>query len=139
MIGAWQDPGRLGRSAYTYFHLPMIAGIVLSTVGDETVIARPDHGLGWTRAVLVLGGPALFVAGHALYKWSLTGHVPVPRAVAAPAAVVALVPLARLAPPVAAELVPVAVIAVVAALDAVRVSRNVVTQSAWSCSGGNGG
>ena len=23
-----EDPGRLGRSAYTYFHLPMVAGII---------------------------------------------------------------------------------------------------------------
>ena len=129
VIGASDDPGRLGRSAYTYFHLPMIAGIVLSAVGDETVIAHPGHDLGWTRAVLVLGGPALFLAGHALYKWSLTGHVPGSRAVAA-AVLVALAPLARHAPPVAVELLPVAVIAVVATLDAVRASRNIATQSA---------
>ncbi len=129
VIGASEDPGRLGRSAYTYFHLPMIAGIVLSAVGDETVVAHPDHELGWTRATLALGGPALFLAGHALYKWSLTNRVPVSRSVAA-AALVALVPLARYTPPVAAELVPVAVIAVVAALDAAHASRNLTTAGA---------
>jgi low temperature requirement protein LtrA len=118
VIGSSADPGRLGRSAYTYFHLPMVAGIVLAAVADELVIAHPGESLGWNRALLALGGPALFLAGHALFKWSLTRAVPVPRVLAA-AALVALVPLARRAPTVAAELLPVAAIAVVAALDAV--------------------
>ena len=35
------DPGRLGRSAYTYFHIPMVAGIIVTAVGDELAIAHP--------------------------------------------------------------------------------------------------
>jgi low temperature requirement protein LtrA len=126
VIGSSTDPGRLGRSAYTYFHLPMVAGIVLAAVADELIVAHPAGVLGWPRAVLALGGPALFLAGHALFKWSLTGKVPASRVVAA-AALVALVPLARYAPPVAAGLVPVAAIAAVATLDALHLRRNIVT------------
>jgi low temperature requirement protein LtrA len=123
VIGASPDPGRLGRSAYTYFHIPMVAGIVVAAVADELLVAHPGRELGWTPAVLALGGPALFLAGHALFKGSLSGSVPVSRIVAA-GALVALVPLARYAPPVTAELLPVAAIAVVATLDAVHMARN---------------
>jgi low temperature requirement protein LtrA len=28
VISSSEDPGRLGRSAYTYFHFPMVAGII---------------------------------------------------------------------------------------------------------------
>src|SRR3569833_2812853 len=34
-----EDPGRLARLAYTYLHLPIVAGIVVSAVGDEVVLA----------------------------------------------------------------------------------------------------
>ena len=97
----------------------MVAGIVLSAVADERVIAHPGGRLGWTAALVALGEPAMFLAGHGLYKGALSGHVPVPRFAGA-AMLVALVPLARCVPAVAAELVPVVVIAVIATLDAVR-------------------
>jgi low temperature requirement protein LtrA len=118
VIGSSQDPGRLGRSAYTYFQLPIVAGIVVSAVAGQRVIAHPGGRLGWTGAMVALGGTATFLAGHALYKGALSGHVPVSRFVGA-AVLFALVPLARSFPPVPAELVPVLVIAVVATLDAV--------------------
>jgi len=62
------DPGRLARSAYTYLHAPILAGIVVTAVADELVLAHPDHA---TPAGLwaILGGPALFVAANALFKW----------------------------------------------------------------------
>jgi low temperature requirement protein LtrA len=41
VIAGSADPGRLGRSAYTYCHLPMVAGIIVTAVGDELVIATP--------------------------------------------------------------------------------------------------
>ncbi len=40
-IGLAGDPGRLGRSAYTYFHVPMVAGIIVTAVADELTIAHP--------------------------------------------------------------------------------------------------
>src|SRR5215207_2545997 len=35
------DPGRLGRFAYTYLHIPMVAGVIVTAVGDELVIVHP--------------------------------------------------------------------------------------------------
>ena len=34
------DPGRLGRSAYTYFYLPMVAGIIVTTTVGRPAASR---------------------------------------------------------------------------------------------------
>jgi low temperature requirement protein LtrA len=68
VLAAAADPGRLARSAYTYFHLPMVAGIIAVAAADELTVAHPgDHGTPASVA-LTLGGTMLFVAGHALFK-----------------------------------------------------------------------
>ena len=77
-----EDPGRLARSAYTYFHLPMIAGIIAIAAADELTVAHPgEHGTPASVA-LSLGGTALFLAGHAFFKWAVFGEVPWSRLVA---------------------------------------------------------
>ena len=42
---ATRRPGRLARDAYTYLHLPIVAGIIVTAVGDEIVIAHPGGAL----------------------------------------------------------------------------------------------
>lgn len=76
------DPGALGRTAYTYIHLPMIAGIVVSAVGDELQIAHPLGHATPETAIALLGGPALFLAGHALFKYCVFNVASAPRLVA---------------------------------------------------------
>ncbi|MCA9862249.1 MAG: low temperature requirement protein A [Thermomicrobiales bacterium] len=73
------DPGALGRTAYTYIHLPMIAGIVVSAVGDELQIAHPLGHATPEAAIALLGGPLLFLAGHALFKYVVFHVVSLPR------------------------------------------------------------
>jgi low temperature requirement protein LtrA len=67
------DPGRLGRFAYTYLHIPMVAGIIVTAVGDELVIAHPFGHASLDTLATVLGGPALFLAGHLLFKRAVFG------------------------------------------------------------------
>jgi low temperature requirement protein LtrA len=62
------DTGRLARSAYTYCHIPVIAGIILSAVSDEFVLGHPDHHVEPFQAVAILGGPALFLFGNLIFK-----------------------------------------------------------------------
>src|SRR5919112_1286165 len=77
-----EDPGRIARSAYTYFHLPMIAGIIAVAAADELVVAHPYY-LGTPASIaLTLGGTAVFVAGHAIFKWTVFGELSFPRLVA---------------------------------------------------------
>ena len=70
---ASSDPGRLGRFAYTYLHPPMVAGIIVTSVGDEMTIAHPLGHASPELVATVLGGPALFLAGHLLFKWAVFG------------------------------------------------------------------
>jgi low temperature requirement protein LtrA len=75
VIASSTDPGRLGRSAYTYFHLPMVAGIIVTAVGDELTIAHPTGASSAATTAVILGGAALFLAGHALFKRALSGRI----------------------------------------------------------------
>src|SRR5262245_12069331 len=54
-----EDPGRIARAVYTYFHIPIVAGIVVCAVADELVIAHPGGDVDTATAVVLLGGPAL--------------------------------------------------------------------------------
>ena len=107
-----EDPGRIARSAYTYFHLPMIAGIIAVAAADELTVAHPvEHGTAASVA-LTLGGTALFLAGHGLFKWAVFGMLSWPRVVAI-AALIALIPAGFVVPALA---LGVAVVLIVAAL-----------------------
>ena len=92
VIASSEDPGRLGRSAYTYFHMPMIAGIIAVAAADELTVAHPGEPGTLASITLTLGGTALFVAGQAFFKWAVFRVLPFSRAVAV-AALMALIPV----------------------------------------------
>lgn len=72
VIAKSADPGRLGRSAYHFIHPVMVAGVIVAAAGDgataraagASATAPASAWVTW----LVLGGPALFLAGHAAFK-----------------------------------------------------------------------
>jgi low temperature requirement protein LtrA len=68
MIARSDDPGRLGRSAYHLIHPVMVAGIIVTAAADEKVLADPGQPASIAAAWMILGGPALFLAGHAAFK-----------------------------------------------------------------------
>lgn len=107
------DPGRLARSAYTYLHLPMVAGIILCAVAGELVIAHPTGHPAVATALATLGGPALFVAGHALFARTVTGRLPRGHP-AALAALVLLAPASAVLPPLALSATATAVLVALA-------------------------
>ena len=67
-------PGALARLAYTYMHLPIIAGIVVTAVGDELVLAHPNGSSELAEALTVVGGPAMFLTGYVLFKRAIMGR-----------------------------------------------------------------
>src|SRR4029079_8620413 len=70
------DPGRVGRAVYTYFHVPIIAGIVVCAVADEITIAHPLAELGLASAFALLGGPALYLVGNVFFKRASAKYYP---------------------------------------------------------------
>jgi low temperature requirement protein LtrA len=68
MIARSDDPGRLGRSAYHLIHPVMVAGIIVTAAADEKVLSDPGQPASAAAAWMILGGPALFLAGHAAFK-----------------------------------------------------------------------
>jgi low temperature requirement protein LtrA len=116
VIAESADPGRLGRSAYTYCHLPMVAGIIVTAVGDELVIAHPGGHASMTTTTTVLLGPALFLAGHALFKRVVFGRLSVPRLLAI-VALAGLWPVGPAVSPLLLALVATLVVAAVAVSD----------------------
>jgi low temperature requirement protein LtrA len=97
VISSAEDPGRLGLIAYTYCHIPIVAGIIVAAAGDEIAVAHPGAEVSTAEAALILGGPALYLLGHSLFKLTLWGHISPSRA-AGILAFGALVPLAVVAP-----------------------------------------
>ncbi|QNM82339.1 low temperature requirement protein A [Sphingomonas sabuli] len=62
------DSGRVARNAYTYSHIPIVAGIIVAAVADEMML---EHPLGHASLAFIgcsLGGGALFLAGTMLFK-----------------------------------------------------------------------
>ncbi|MGH3089199.1 MAG: low temperature requirement protein A, partial [Rubrobacteraceae bacterium] len=126
-----EDPGRIARSAYTYFHLPMVAGIIAVAAADELVVAHPADAGTPASIVLTLGGAALFLAGHALFKWAVFGVIAVSRLVAI-AALAALVPVGFVVPALALAIAAALVVVVLAVWDAVAYQRHAPRKSAAS-------
>jgi low temperature requirement protein LtrA len=54
----------IARDAYSYLHLPMIAGIVLVALGIKKTVGDVDEPLKTAPAVALFGGIALYYAGH---------------------------------------------------------------------------
>lgn len=66
-IEASDEPGRLARTAYTWVHLPIVAGIVLMSVGDKEMLSAPGQ-RGLAATIVVVGAPILFLTGTVLFR-----------------------------------------------------------------------
>jgi low temperature requirement protein LtrA len=72
-IGASDDPGRLARDAYTFVHLPIVAGIIATAVASHLLIVAPRETPDGVAVAIILGGPALYLLGEILFDWRVTG------------------------------------------------------------------
>jgi low temperature requirement protein LtrA len=118
---------RLARDAYSYLHLPMVAGIVLMALGLEEVLLSVgglnDHDLADPLAPLsaaaLYGGVTLFLFGYVGFKYRTWHEVSVPRLVVG-VLLLALIPVAAAIPAMAALALVTAVMVVAIATEAVR-------------------
>jgi low temperature requirement protein LtrA len=75
LISKSRESGRLARLAYTYLHLPIVAGIIVSAVADELVLKHPGGAPDLRTISTAIGGPMLFLIGTILFKYSIRGFL----------------------------------------------------------------
>jgi Bacterial low temperature requirement A protein (LtrA) len=73
LISKSSESGRLARLAYTYLHLPIVAGIILSAVADELVLTHPADRSDLKTVLSAIGGPLLFLLGTILFRYAIRG------------------------------------------------------------------
>ncbi|WP_175414096.1 low temperature requirement protein A [Agrococcus sp. SGAir0287] len=116
-IARSKSPGRLARTAYTYVHLAVIAGIVLMSVADKEMLSHPDEP-SLAASLAILGGPALFLTGTVLFR-SVLERRWMPTQLAGIGALAAAGALAPFVPPVVLGVTATLVLVAVAAAESV--------------------
>ncbi|MGK5741380.1 low temperature requirement protein A [Micromonospora sp. URMC 103] len=117
-IATAPEPGRLVRTA-ALAHLLMVAGIVAVSVGNELVIADLSGRTDPAWIGVILGGPILFLAGRALFEYTVYARVSRSRLIGA-SVLAATSPAAILVPPLALSITAAVVLAGVATFDGLR-------------------
>jgi low temperature requirement protein LtrA len=74
-IASSREPGMMG-AYFHYVHVILVAGIIGSAAADDLVILHPDARIGTQTALLLIGGPALYLVGCGLYKRAIRGWLP---------------------------------------------------------------
>lgn len=121
-----EDPGRIG-AQFHYIHVILIAGIIASAVADDLVIGHGSHHVEPKYLAVLLGGPAIYLLGNAMFKRVVHGRFPVSH-------IVGLLLLALLIPVIGHGSIAVAgscttaVIIVVAIWDSVARRRQPATR-----------
>jgi low temperature requirement protein LtrA len=116
LIASSDDPGALARTAYHFIHPVMIAGIIVAAAGDGKILSSPSSHASAASAWMILGGPGLFVAGHAAFKYVIWRHVSWSR-LGGIAALALLAAAAGALPEIALAACAAAVVAIIAAMD----------------------
>lgn len=68
VIAASADAGLLARNAYIYWHIPIVAGLVVSAVADEMLLAHPRGHIAPPMLAVSIAGPLLFLIGNMGFK-----------------------------------------------------------------------
>ncbi|MFE0530923.1 low temperature requirement protein A [Micromonospora parva] len=89
---AGERTGALSRVAFNFLHPVIVAGVVVASAADERLLMEPGAPAATVDVLLTLGGPALFLAGHAAYKALLWRALPISR-VTAVVVLLALMPV----------------------------------------------
>ena len=122
MVAASTDPGRLARSGYTYLHIPIVAGIIVAAVADELILHHPGGHTDLKTAAVILGGPALYLAGNSLFKWLTAPWAPLSHTVGL-GLLALLIVAVPFVPPLALSAAATAVLILVAVWEWVSLGR----------------
>lgn len=67
-IEASDQVGLVARDAYTYWHIPIVAGLVVSAVADEMLLMHPGGHIEPGMLAVTIGGSLLFLIGNMGFK-----------------------------------------------------------------------
>jgi low temperature requirement protein LtrA len=82
------DPVLAAADAYSYLHLPLVAGIIVFAVGAKQAVEHASSPLSTGARLALCGGVAVYLVGHAAFRLRLTGLLDVGRLVAGAACLV---------------------------------------------------
>jgi low temperature requirement protein LtrA len=109
---------QLALRAYSYLHLPIVAGIVLFALGLETALHDVGEALDTVPAVALCGGAALYLLAEIAFLYRTMGRIFRRRTIAA-VVLLALIPAAAAIPAVAALALVSAVCSLLVAYEAI--------------------
>lgn len=121
---------QIARNCYTFWHFPMIAGIVALALGLKKVLTYVGQAQGHTLhdalhgipLIALYAGPAIYLLGLVGFRQYATGLVLMPRFVAA-VVLLALIPVATLLPAMAALGLLCAVLLVLIVWEVIRYAQ----------------
>ena len=117
-----RDRNVTARDAYSFLHLPMVAGIVLFALGVKKTLEHVEDPLAAVPGVAVCGGVALYLVAQMAYRWRCGDPAGIQRLVAAGACAAFI--------PVAMEAAAVATLAALAAVCAVMLTFEFLRRTA---------
>jgi low temperature requirement protein LtrA len=129
-FAALRGPARASAAveAYTYLHLPLVAGIVLSALGVEDVLAHVEEsqGFGALGAAALFGGTALYLLGNTAF-WHRVGGEWKTWRLGAAALLLTLIPVAAQLAPLAALVLITVIVSSLVALESLRYAQHRTT------------
>jgi low temperature requirement protein LtrA len=106
----------VARDVYTYLHAFVVAGVIVSAIGDELVIKNHGETLDTAHLTAVVAGPVIYLLALALIRLRATGTGSIKRPVAA----VAIVMIGLVAADASALVVGILILAVLIVLICVE-------------------
>jgi low temperature requirement protein LtrA len=76
---------QLARDVFTYLHVLVVAGIIVSAIGDELVIKHPHEALPPNELLALVAGPVIFLLAMTAIRLRASGSWSVKRPLAAAA------------------------------------------------------
>ena len=73
----------VARDIYTYLHIAVIAGIIVTAVGDELLINHPGEPLATNQLVVLVAGPVIYLAALSVIRFRAAGSISRKRTAAA--------------------------------------------------------
>lgn len=114
----------LATDGYTYLHFSLIAGIIISALGIEQVLAHlgSGHGFGVFGSTALFGGTSLYLAGHAFF-WKRVSGQWLPSRLIGSTVLIALVPVGAAVPALGAITIASLSCVAIVVIETIRYGR----------------